>query len=235
MTTSQLLLEVNTLSEMQRMKDKPAVVAVGRFNPLTIGHQAMIRAAHEYAKEHDIPHLIVVIVAGESNSENKEINPLTGSERKRFIEASDVADLIDEILIAKDAFHALTSVRKIGYEPMAIAAGPERQQGYLGILDTYFLDKAGKPIKHAIVPDIERNDSVINGSEEEKLEKNKELLDKLEDGEDIAATYVSSTLAKMAAKDNKQDIFRKLTGFENNPEIGNQMFELVRQRILGEK
>jgi cytidyltransferase-like protein len=235
MEVSRLLLEVNLVTEMQHMKDKPAVVVVGRFNPLTIGHQAMIRSAKEYADQNNIKHVIVAIVAAESNSKNTQINPLSGVERKRFIEASDVAELIDQILVTKDAFNALASVRKSGYEPIAVAAGPERQQSYLNILDTYFLDKAGKPIKHFAVPDIERDNIVANGSEKEKEEKNKQLLDKLEDGQDIEITDVSSTLVKMAAKANKHDIFKKLTGFINNPKIGNQMFELVKQRISEQK
>lgn len=235
MSQFNLLLEVQAITEIQHMKDKPAVVVVGRFNPLTIGHEAMIKAAHEFGEENDIPNLIVVIVAGESNSDDKEANPLSGEERKRFIESSDVADLIDKVLISENAFQALMRVRKAGFEPIAIAAGPERQKSYLGLLDTYFLDKAGKPIKHFIVPGIDRNDAIANGTKEEKHAENQKLLNKLQDGEGIEITDVSSTLVKMVVKQNMRDAFDKLTGFENNPEIGQQMFELLKQRILGEK
>jgi len=132
MSQFNLLLEVQTITEIQHMKDKPAVVVVGRFNPLTIGHEAMIKSAHEFGKENDIPNLIVAIVAGESNSDDKEANPLSGEERKRFIESSDVAVLIDKVLISENAFQALMRVRKAGFEPIAIAAGPERQKKLFG-------------------------------------------------------------------------------------------------------
>ena len=141
-------------TEKISMQPKRAAVVVGRFNPPTIGHYKVIDTAKAFVRDNKNlrldPVIIVVVVDGVKSSEDKNRNPLTADERVAFMTGSELANGV-KFLIAPSAMAAFQEVRKAGYEPIAVAAGADRGDNYLKMLDTYFKTDDDKPIDHYLI------------------------------------------------------------------------------------
>ena len=56
--------------------DSHHVLAFGRMNPITNGHETVVNKVHEIAKKHNAGHTVVV-----SHSQDAKKNPLTGEQK----------------------------------------------------------------------------------------------------------------------------------------------------------
>lgn len=205
---------------------KTAVVVLGRFQPPHSGHYKVIQQAWKFAKSKGISSLVVVIVDGKKTGEDKVKNPLTADERIRYMEHSGKANWVTKFLTANSAFAALATVRDAGFEPIAIAAGSDRADDYLRILDKYFTKEDGSPIKHELVPGLDRaEDAVDDDKKDSAIEK---ALDKMKAGGELDVEEASGSMARTAATMGYFDEFVKIVGLEKNKKAAKQMYDKIR-------
>lgn len=201
------MIELNEGDKLAPMQSKKVVVAVGRFSVPTIGHYRVINAMKHYIRKHASMNLeitpVIVIVDGEKTSKNKKRNPLTPDQRIKFMQASGKANGI-KFLIAGNAFDALAKVRAAGYEPIVIAAGDDRANSYFNMLNKYFKDPDDKPIKHYIVPGLERKN-----------------------GKDITEKSASGTMARLAVELGHFEEFKQITGLDKKEKLAKQMYDTI--------
>lgn len=219
------------LLESSEWQPTPAVVAVGRMNPPTRGHYKMIDQMKEFARK-KLPgaKVIVVVVAGSKSDADKQRNPLSGEERVSFMKNSGNANGV-EFLIAPNAFAAFTAVRQAGFEPVAVAAGSDRIDEYLKLLDKHFKDKNGNPQEHLKVPGLERDADADDGVDGEALDK---IIEMVEDGDaddSKLLPLISGKLARRAVKIGKKKAFAYITKLEKKPKLAEILFKKVKNAL----
>lgn len=207
---------------------KRAAVIVGRFNPPTIGHYAVIKTVRKFIEDHPDLKLdvvpIVVVIEGKETSKDKLRNPLTADERISFMRGSGNADGV-RFLKASSAFLAFEECRKAGYEPIAVAAGSDRGDNYLEMLNKYYKTADGSVIKHHLIelPRADTNES------NEKVDKDAALADVLRyTDSDIPVTMVSASLARLAVQKGEREKFAIIVGLTNKPDLANIMFDKIK-------
>lgn len=205
-----------------------AAVMVGRFQPPTAGHYEVIDKMKTFMREKKDLNLhtpVVVIVDGEKTGKDKTKNPLTAEERMKFMEASGRANGV-KILIAPSGFAAFEEVRKAGLEPIAIAAGSDRADSYLDLLDKYFTNADGGPVKHIKVDGLQReglDDTPKNNST--TMEK---ALEKLKEGGKLDIAEVSGSMARRAVELGYPEEFAQIVGLGNKPRLAQLMFNKIK-------
>lgn len=215
---------------------KRAAVVVGRFNPPTIGHYAVFDAVKKYIRNNQNLQLdavpIVVVIAGKETSKDKYRNPLSANERISFMTASGKANGV-KFLVASSAFVAFEEVRKAGYEPIAVAAGSDRADKYLEMLDKYYKTKDGKEIDHYAIT----LDRITEGEEsKEKIDKTAALDDILQYMDDeIPTEMVSASLARRAVMQDEFEKFCVITGMTEKPKLAQKMFDKIKASIAAFK
>lgn len=207
---------------------KRAAVIVGRFNPPTIGHYAVVQTVKKFIEANPELKLdvvpIVVVIEGKETSKDKLRNPLTADERISFMKGSGKADGV-RFLKAASAFLAFEECRKAGFEPIAVAAGSDRGGNYLEMLNKYYKAADGSDIKHSLIelPRAGTNES------EEKLDKDAALADVLRYTDaDIPVTMVSASLARLAVQRDEREKFAIIVGLTDKPDLANMMFNKIK-------
>lgn len=207
---------------------KRAVVAVGRMNPPTLGHYKVIDAMKEFIRKNADLKLdatpIVVIVEGKETSKDRSKNPLTGEERKSFMESSGRANGV-RFLVAPSAFAAFEEVRKAGFEPIAVAAGSDRAPKYIDLLDKYFKTKKDAAIKHHAVPGLERD---IDNDTDDGPDAFARILQDIDDGSSIPLSMISGSLARYAAKQDNLKAFAYITGLSKKQALAKKLMSKVK-------
>lgn len=212
------------LEETLPAQSKRAVVMLGRMNPPTVGHYKVIDAMKKFVRLNKDVTPFIVVIAGKETSKDLSKNPLSAEDRIKFITASGKANGI-KVISSSSVFAAFEEIRKLGYEPFAVAAGSDRAKKYIELLDKYFTDD-GKKLPHEVVPGLqEREDPDDEGTPSE------EVLKLAEDGEDIPLYLVSGTMARLAVKLGYKEAFSKIVGLPRN--LSDLMFEKVK-KALGE-
>lgn len=208
------------------MQVKRAAVIVGRFQPPTIGHYAVIDRVKKYIRDNPKLRLdlvpVVVVVDGKETSKDKRRNPLTAKERVSFMTGSGRADGV-RFLTAGSAFEAFEAVRGAGFEPIAVAAGSDRAEQYLGMLDRYFLGPRKAPIKHYEIVVDRALESTNVGGLEDGLD---DVLAHV-DG-DLPPSLVSGSLARRAAVKGERGKFAIITGLRHKPRLADLLFKKVK-------
>lgn len=211
------------------VQKRKAAVVIGRFQPPTIGHYAVFDEVKKYIRDNESLRLdpipVVVIIAGKKSSKDKSKNPLTADERMSFMKASGKADGI-KFLIAESAFKAFEEVRKAGFEPIAVAAGSDRADNYLGMLDKYFNADDGKDIDHYAI-EIERDDQ----EKDHKRESVSQILQYMD--EEIPVYLVSASLARAAVKEDELEKFSIITGLTEKPKLAHKLFNKLKTAMEG--
>lgn len=201
-----------------------AVVMVARCQPPTLGHYKVIDAMKAFIRNNKTAGFsatpFVVIINGAKSSENKAKNPLTPEERIKFMEASGNANGV-KFLVADNAFAGFEAVRKLGFEPIAIAAGSDRAAKYLDMLDKYFTNN-GEKVKHYIVPGLEREDAdddaeITAASTDTKID----------------VTKVSGSMARAAVEAGYEDVFADIVGLKSKPKLAKMMFDKIKTAMQG--
>lgn len=215
---------------------KRVAVILGRFNPPTKGHYELINRVRTYIKAHPDLNLeaspVVVVIGNDKKEKTPEDmmkNPLTVHERIVFMNASGLVNGV-KFAHAKNAFEALTGLRKNNMEPIAIAAGSDRIDDYMRILDEYFKTEDGKPIKHERIH-VARDDDAIETDKKKKQSSIDDILNAMKDGDDPAIDAVSGTLARRAVELGYQDEFAKIVGLEVNPKLAAKLYAKVKAAL----
>lgn len=219
-----------TLFESVGQQKRRAAVVIGRFQPATVGHYAVFDSVKKFIRDNEELRLdavpIVVVIDGKETSKDKSKNPLSASERISFMTGSGKANGI-KFLVAKSAFDAFEEVRKAGFEPIAIAAGSDRADKYLEMLDKYFKTKDGKQIKHHAIT-LQR----VSEGKEDKHKKTAALDDILKYmDDDIPTDMVSASLARRAVELGEFEKFAVITGLSEKPELARKMFDKIKHSM----
>jgi len=221
----------NLLEDVPPPGAKRVAVVIGRFNPPTKGHYAVINKVKKFIKDNPKLNLevvpVVVVIGGGKTDQDKAKNPLTVDERIVFMQASGNANAV-KFTTAKNAFEALTSCRNEGMEPIAIAAGSDRIDDYVRILNQYFKMEDGTPIKHYKIF-LERDDDAVETDEDEKRESMDNILKSMADGDAVETDLVSGSLARRAVELGYEEEFAEIVGLENNSALAKKLFDKIKK------
>jgi hypothetical protein len=118
---------------LKENKEKHAVLAFGRMNPPTTGHEVLVNKVKEVAKEHNASHHVVL-----SHSQDKAKNPLTAEQKlhhaKRFFPKTNIS------VATKDEPNFLSQAAKLhkqGVTHLHMVAGSDRVPEYHKLLNKY--------------------------------------------------------------------------------------------------
>lgn len=236
MNETQHQLEMNALFEdLAPMANKKVAVVIGRFNPPTKGHYAVIDTVKKFIRQNKKLGLeaapAVVIIGGSKSDSDKKKNPLSTEERELFMKASGNANGAN-FFIAPNAFAAFGMLRDKGFEPVAVAAGTDRIQDYKKILDKYFLTPDEKPIEHHAIH-LERDEDAIEKDKDVKSAAMDAALKSARGGESIETDLVSGSLARRAVELGYEPEFAQIVGLESKPALAKKMFDKIAKAIQG--
>lgn len=118
---------------LKEEKENHAVLAFGRMNPPTTGHQVLVNKVHEIAQKHKASHHVVL-----STSQDKEKNPLSSAQKlkhaQRFFPKTNVS------VATKDHPNFLKQAEKLhkkGVTHLHMVAGSDRTEEYHKLLHKY--------------------------------------------------------------------------------------------------
>jgi predicted ABC-type ATPase len=118
---------------IQESKDRHAVLAFGRLQPPTTGHEVLVNKVKEVAKQHNAEHHIVL-----SHSNDPKQNPLTPQQKvkhaKRFFPGTNITTSDKE---APNFLTQAAKLHKSGVTHLHMIAGSDRVPEYKKILKKY--------------------------------------------------------------------------------------------------
>jgi len=118
---------------IQESKDKHAVLAFGRFQPPTTGHEAVVNKVKSVAKQHNASHHVVL-----SHSNDPKQNPLTAKQKvkhaKRFFPGTNITHSTKE---HPNFLKQAEKLHKSGVTHLHMVAGSDRTGEYHKILHKY--------------------------------------------------------------------------------------------------
>jgi hypothetical protein len=223
-------LELNALFEdVAPEATKKVAAVIGRFSPPTKGHYAVIDQVKKFIRTNKKLGLeaspVVVIIGGGKSDADKKRNPLSVDERELFMKNSGNANGV-LFFTATNAFAALSMLREKGFEPIAIAAGSDRLDDYVRILDKHFLTNDGKPIKHHKIL-LQRDDDAVATRADEKEKGLEYAYTHLKETGKIDIKHVSGSLARYCVTKNDPASFAIVTGLEGNMALAKKMFNKI--------
>jgi hypothetical protein len=121
----------NSLTESA---ESTAVMAFGRMNPPTIGHQKLIQKVEEVADQHKgVAHIVA------SHSENTSKNPLPQKSKIGYLKkvAKPETRVFGSSKQAPTILDAASALHKAGHKHLVIVAGSDRMQEYHELLHKY--------------------------------------------------------------------------------------------------
>lgn len=205
-----------------------SVVMIGRCQPPTEGHYKVIDAMKAFIRKNKNLNLsslpIVMIVTGENTSKDVAKNPLSAEDRIKFMRASGRANGVT-FGVVDNAFNGFEAVRKLGYEPIAIAAGSDRAEKYIEMLNKYFTND-GEPITHYIVPGLERQNPDDGGDKSVKS-----TIEDIKDGGVLNDAEISGSMARTAIEMGFEDVFAKIVGLTKKPKLAKLMFDKIKSTM----
>lgn len=188
---------------------KPVVMAFGRMNPPTIGHEKVVDRVHELAKKHSAHHIVIL-----SHSHDKKKNVLDPKTKlghvKRAFPHTNVAlahknqpNLLDQA----------TRLNKAGHDHLIVVAGSDRAEGYYKLLHSY----NGKADKKGHIPYSFKKIEVHSSGER--------------DPDAEGAEGMSGTKMRDHAKNNDFESFKKGVPSKFTHEHAKKMFHDVRKAM----
>ena len=114
------------------------VMAFGRMNPITSGHEAVVNKVHEIAKKHNADHVVIV-----SHSQDAKKNPLTGEQKvqhaKNAFPGTNVQSASKE---HPTILHHAAKAHATGAQHLHVVAGSDRHEEMHNLLHKYNGQKA---------------------------------------------------------------------------------------------
>jgi hypothetical protein len=190
---------------LEAQPKKTAVIAWGRMNPPTIGHQKVVDTVKATAQK----------VLGEpilflTKTQDAKKNPLSFAEKIHF--ASEMFNIpINRNTSVKTIIQALQLLQGEGYRNVVIVAGSDRVQQYQDLVDKY----NNKPDKSGEVPF--RFDAVKVVSSGER------------DPDDEGVAGMSASKLRQLASEGNFEGFKQ--GIPGNETLAQQMYNRVRQAM----
>lgn len=113
--------------------EKHHVMAFGRMNPITSGHEAVVKKVHDIAKKHNADHTVVV-----SHSQDAKKNPLSAEQKvkhaKHAFPETHVKAASKE---APTILHHAAELHKKGVQHLHVVAGSDRKEEMHKLLHKY--------------------------------------------------------------------------------------------------
>lgn len=117
------------------------VMTFGRMNPITSGHEALVKKVHEVAKKHGAGHTIVL-----SHSQDDKKNPLSPSQKlkhaKRAFPGSNIKTSSKE---KPSILHHAVELHNQGVKHLHVVVGSDRAKEMHDVMHRY----NGKKMQHA--------------------------------------------------------------------------------------
>lgn len=101
---------------------KSLVVAAGRFNPPTAGHEFLIKTLVNEARKHKATPVLIVI-EGKHTGEDKVKNPLSGKQRKHFLKLLFPGL---KVIVARNPYFVFETMKKLKFDIVAALSGADR-------------------------------------------------------------------------------------------------------------
>ena len=119
---------------MDEMESTGAVIVFGRFNPPTIGHEKLLKAAATQAKREGADLAIYP-----SRTQDKKKNPLDPKTKIGFMKTMfpDYEENIFDDNDAKTIFDVLSAKYQVGYKSVTIMVGQDRLAEFQGLAQKY--------------------------------------------------------------------------------------------------
>lgn len=125
---------------LKESEDKHHVLAFGRMNPLTSGHEAVANKIHSIAKKHKASHELIV-----SHSQDAKKNPLSSDQKVKHAQRAFPGTNVKSS--SKDSptiLHHAAAAHKAGVTHLHVVAGSDRHKEMHTLLHKY----NGKELTH---------------------------------------------------------------------------------------
>lgn len=119
---------------LKESNDSTAVMAFGRFNPPTTGHEKLIHKVESTAKEHNgSAHIIA------SHSEGTSKNPIPQKAKIGYLKkvAGSTTNVSGSSKTEPSIFHAASKLHAAGHRHLVVVAGSDRVKEYEDSLKKY--------------------------------------------------------------------------------------------------
>lgn len=183
--------------------NKTAVVAWGRMNPPTIGHQKVIDTVKQYAQKFLGDPILFL-----SKSQKPKTDPLSFAEKLHF--AGEMFNIkVDRNTSVKTIIQMFQHLQGQGYDNVVLVAGSDRVQQYQDLIDKY----NNKPDTKGEIPFKFANAKVVSSGER--------------DPDDEGVAGMSASKLRQLAADGNFQAFK--SGVPGNDTLAKQMYNRVRQ------
>lgn len=189
---------------LSEQKEKHAVLAFGRMNPITTGHEKLVESVKSVAKKYGATPYIVI-----SHTQDSKKNPLSAKQKLEFAKRffTDV-NLSTSDTTAPNIFAQASKLYKQGYRHLHVVGGSDRVEEYKTIMNKYNGVKGAHgfyDFKTIMVHSAGERDPDAEGTE-----------------------GMSASKMREAAKDNDFATFKKGVPSHATPGDAKKMFNAVR-------
>lgn len=121
------------ISFIEEAPEKHAVLAFGRMNPPTAGHEEVVKKMHDVAKQHGAEHHLVL-----SHSQDKKKNPLPVEKKVEHAKHAFPGTNVHGASKDKPTIlHHAADLHKAGVKHLHVVAGSDRHQAMHELLHKY--------------------------------------------------------------------------------------------------
>lgn len=129
----QILINPDIKQVMQEAAEKHHVLAFGRMNPITSGHEAVVKKIHDVAKDHNAGHTLVV-----SHSQDAKKNPLSAEQKVKHAHAAFPGTNVKASSKTHPTIlHQASELHKQGVKHLHVVAGSDRTEEMDTLLHKY--------------------------------------------------------------------------------------------------
>jgi hypothetical protein len=190
----------------ERVEDKVAVIAYGRYNPPTVGHQKLIDVIRDTALKNNADAIIAP-----SHTQDKAKNPLSYSEKEEILrEMSEGIHIAEQ---GKTFISLLQFLQQQGYTKIIHVAGSDRIPEFQKLIETY----NGKPDKKGVIPFDFSEYTFVSAGERDP------------DSEGIEG--MSASKLRQLAVDGNLEEFKQGMSSTVSDEVKEKTYENIRGRI----
>jgi len=132
-------------------KKKKIVLAFGRMNPVTAGHEKAVEALQKYAHKKNSDHLLLV-----SHSHDQKKNPLDPETKMKHLKRAFPNTNMQLTSKTKGIVDHLDDLHAKGYTHVTMIAGQDRVENFKSVFDRY--NKTGKFKKMKVISAGNRNE-----------------------------------------------------------------------------
>lgn len=190
----------------EQIEDKVAVIAYGRYNPPTIGHQKLIDVIKEISQKNNADGIVAP-----SHTQDKDKNPLSYNEKEEILrEMSEGVHIADQ---GKTFISLLQFLQQQGYTKIIHVAGSDRIPEFQKLIEAY----NGKPDKKGIVPFSFKEYTFISAGER--------------DPDSDGVEGMSATKLRLHAKEGDLESFKQGMSDRVDDSLKEETFNKIRERI----